>query len=209
MAIRWLFFDIGYTLINEDQVWKKRFEEQALLPQTAVLGLSPEAIRREVVNNTLERRPQYRSFVQKYSLSQVAPYRHELERPYPDALAVLKVLSQRYRLGVIANQTDGLKERLADWQMLSLFSLVISSWDHQVMKPDCRLFEIALEHAGCHAEEAVMIGDRLDNDIEPANMLGMHTVWIRQGFGAFQHSLSASDTPDHTIECLSQLTELF
>ena len=209
MAIRWLFFDIGYTLINEDQVWKKRFEEQSLLPQTAALGLSPEAIRREVVNNTLERRPQYRSFVQKYGLTQSAPYRHELECPYPDALAVLKFLSQRYRLGVIANQTDGLMELLATWQMLSLFSLVISSWDHQIMKPDYRLFEIALKHAGCHAEEAVMIGDRLDNDIEPAKTLGMHTVWIRQGFGAFQQPLSSYDTPDHTIERLSQLTELF
>ena len=37
--------------------------------------------------------------------------------------------------------------------------------------------------AGCQAENAVMIGDRLDNDIAPAKKLGMKTVWIRQGDG--------------------------
>lgn len=33
-------------------------------------------------------------------------------------------------------------------------------------------------------QEAVMIGDRLDNDISPAKRLGMQTIWIRQGFEA-------------------------
>ena len=209
MAIRWLFFDIGYTLINEDQVWQKRFEEQALLPQTAALGLSAEDIRREVERNTIERRPQYRSFVQKFALKQTAPYRHELEHPYPEAYAVLAELSARCKLGVIANQTDGLTKRLACWKMLSFFSLIISSWDYQVMKPDQKLFETALHLAGCRAQDAVMIGDRLDNDIAPAKALGMQTVWIRQGFGSLQQPLSPLDTPDHTIERLTQLTQLF
>lgn len=209
MANRWLFFDVGYTIINEDQVWQKRFEEQALLTETAALGLTPADIRREVERSSRERKPQYRSFVQRYALTQTAPYRHELEVLYPEARAVLTELSKRYRLGVIANQADGLADRLARWNLLSCFSLVISSWDYQVMKPDKRLFEIALEKANCTAQEAVMIGDRLDNDIAPAKALGMCTVWIRQGFGALQSPLSSSDTPDHTISSLRELADIF
>lgn len=73
MAVRWLFFDVGYTLINEDQVWQKRFEEQALLPETAALGLTSADIRREVERSSRERKPQYRSFLQRYALTQAAP----------------------------------------------------------------------------------------------------------------------------------------
>ena len=209
MAIRWLFFDVGYTLVNEDRVWQKRFEEQAQLPETAALGLTPDDIRREVERSSIERKPQYRGFVERYALTQTAPYRNEFEFPYPEALAVLRELSGRYRLGIIANQTDGLTERLAQWNLLPCLSLVVSSWDEQVMKPDKRLFEIALKKADCSAQEAVMIGDRLDNDITPAKALGMQTVWIRQGFGALQHPSAPADTPDHTVDCLRQLTERF
>lgn len=42
MAIRWLFFDIGYTLINEDQVWKKRFEEQRFFRRLPCLAFHPK-----------------------------------------------------------------------------------------------------------------------------------------------------------------------
>lgn len=77
------------------------------------------------------------------------------------------------------------------------------------MKPDKRLFEIALEKAKCSAQEAVMIGDRLDNDIAPAKALGMRTLWIQQGFGALQHPLSPADTPDYTIGSLRDLADLF
>lgn len=54
-----------------------------------------------------------------------------------------------------------------------------------------------------------MVGDRLDNDIQPAKLLGMHTVWLRQGFGALQAPLSSSDTPNHIITNLVQLLQLF
>lgn len=209
MDIRWLFFDAGYTLVDETAVWQRRFEEQALTEEAQSLGLTPELIRREVERSTRMRLPQYRTFLQTYGLKNSAPYRHELEVPYPDALPVLQALSRRYRLGVIANQSAGLKERLAQWGLLPFFSLVISSWDHQVMKPDRRLFEIALKEAACEGSEAVMIGDRLDNDILPAKALGMRTVWIRQGFAAVQQPLSCEDTPDWRIDCLRQLLTLF
>ncbi len=39
---------------------------------------------------------------------------------------------------------------------------------------------MALEHAKCQPHEAVMIGDRLDNDILPAKALGFKTDEIRR-----------------------------
>lgn len=63
--------------------------------------------------------------------------------------------------------------------------------------------------AHCPPPRAVMVGDRLDNDIRPAKSIGMKTVWLRNGV-----SVSQGDTPDPrcadlTIAALSELKSLF
>lgn len=204
-----LFFDMGYTLVDEGAVWKKRCEEQAATEEARRLGLTAEAIYREIEKASLARLPQYRTVVKKFQFNTVAPYRHELEELYADAPDVLRFLSNTYELGVIANQTDGLRERLERFGILPYFTYVISSWDVQVMKPDIRIYEYALKTANCLPHEAVMIGDRLDNDIAPAKSVGMKTVWVKQGFGSIQTPLSAEDTPDYTIAHLSELLHIF
>ena len=73
------------------------------------------------------------------------------------------------------------------------------------MKPDPRLFHLSLNRAGCPADEALMVGDRLDNDIAPAKAVGMQTVWIRQGFGGLQVPRSDAYRPDQTIQSLRDL----
>lgn len=136
------------------------------------------------------------------------PFRHEFEKLYEDALRVLKALSEKYALGIIANQLDGLRERLDDFVILQYFTHVVSSWDVQVMKPDIRIFEYVLKMAECPPEKAFIIGDRLDDDIAPAKHIGMKTVWIKQGFGGLQSPQFEDDTPDYSIESLSDLLKI-
>lgn len=70
---------------------------------------------------------------------------------------------------------------------------------------DRRIFEIAFEMAGCSADEAVMIGDRLDNDIYPAKRLGMKTIWIKQGFAIYQKPINSEYEADYVVNDLSEL----
>ncbi|MDR1628778.1 MAG: HAD family hydrolase [Oscillospiraceae bacterium] len=207
--IKWIFFDIGYTLVDETAVWAQRCREQAQTDEARALGLSAEQIYAEIVQASQNYLPQYRTVVRKFGFSHPAPYRHALEKLYDEAPGVLQTLSEAFCLGVIANQTDGLSERLRAWGIAEYFSLVVSSWDHKIMKPDVRLFTIALEQAGCAPQQAVMVGDRLDNDIEPAKKTGMKTVWCKQGFGALQSPRSAESVPDYQIESLADLPRLF
>ncbi len=204
-----LFFDVGYTLVNEDAVWEARCREQAQTDEAKKLGLSAADIYHEIEIASISRKPQFRTFIDKYNFKEVAPYCTELEKLYVDAPAVIKALSQKYELGIIANQLDGLKERLQAFDLLQYFNYIISSWDVQVMKPDIRIFEHALGKANCIPQETCMIGDRLDNDILPAKSLGMKTVWIKQGFGALQTPLSKSEEPDYTINNLTELLKIF
>ena len=66
-------------------------------------------------------------------------------------------------------------------------------------KPDPAIFDLALRHAGCAASEPVMIGDRLDNDIRPARLLGWRTMRVLQGPGRFQSPRDSWDEPDLTV----------
>ncbi len=86
--------------------------------------------------------------------------------------------------------------------------LVIASAEEGIAKPDLRIFELALERANCFPENAVMIGDRLDNDIRPAKRAGLKTIWIRQGFGGMAAPSAEEEIPDHAVNDLRELLEL-
>ena len=203
-----LFFDIGFTLVDESAVWERRCQEQAATAEAKKLGLTARDIYHEIELASAARLPQFRAVVKKFGFSKAAPYRHELETLYPDAPVVLGALSERYSLGVIANQAEGLCQRLRDFGIERYFTYVVSSWDVGVSKPDRRIFEYALKAAKCAPGEAVMIGDRLDNDIAPAKALGMVTVRIKKGFGGLQTPLP-EEAPDYTIDSLTELLGIF
>ena len=93
--------------------------------------------------------------------------------------------------------------------LLKYIDMVVASAEEGVAKPDLRLFQIALDRADCKADEAVMVGDRIDNDILPANKLGMITVWIKQGLGGMCEPTCETEIPDYTISDLSEMIKLF
>ena len=63
--------------------------------------------------------------------------------------------------------------------------------------------------AGCQPQNAVMIGDRLDNDIIPAKVIGMNAVWIRHGLAIYQTLDLRRNIADWIIDDLSDLIEIF
>ena len=136
-------------------------------------------------------------------------YPKELEAPYPQAQRLLARLEGRYQLGIIANQPPGTAERLQAYGLSGYFEVCVSSGDIGISKPDAAIFHLALEQAECAPGDAVMIGDRLDNDIRPANELGFRTVRILQGPGRLQQPREDGETPDATVADLDELAALF
>jgi HAD superfamily hydrolase (TIGR01549 family) len=203
--IKFIYFDVGYTLINEDKVWKVRCQEQAQTDEAKKLGLGSSDIYNEIIQASISYQPQYRTVVKKFGFKEVAPYRHELENIYDNCDKVLSILSEKYKLGIIANQPEGLLKRLEAFDILKYFQEVISSWEYNLMKPDIELFKMAVNKAKCNASEIVMVGDRLDNDVFPANMVGMRTIWIKQGFGGIQKPISEMYYPTEEVNNLEEL----
>jgi putative hydrolase of the HAD superfamily len=59
-----------------------------------------------------------------------------------------------------------------------------------------RLFLRACEELAIEPAECVMVGDRIDNDIIPAKVLGMRTALFRTGRHIAQQPRSAEEVPD-------------
>jgi len=200
--IKWLFFDVGSTLIDEHLAYEHRMREIA---ETA--GTTFEEVYR-LAMDFYARNKKGDLEVAKLLGVELTKWHNEDEILYSDASECLKRLSEKYKIGIIANQLSGTKERLDKHGVLKYIDLVIASAEEGVSKPDKRIFEIALERAGCKPEEAVMIGDRVDNDIVPAKALGMRTVWIKQGFGKYWVMKDESEQADYMVNSLMEICNL-
>ena len=132
----------------------------------------------------------------------------ESEILYGDAPKCLEILNSRYKIGIIANQSFGTKKRLEQHGVLQYIDLVIASAEEGVAKPDKKIFEIALERSNCKPNNAVMIGDRIDNDIIPAKLLGMHTIWIKQGFGQYWNITQEVEKADYVVHSLMDICNI-
>lgn len=53
-----------------------------------------------------------------------------------------------------------------------------------------------------------MIGDRIDNDIIPAKLLGMHTIWIKQGFGQYWNITEDVEKADYVVHSLMDICNI-
>lgn len=135
-------------------------------------------------------------------------WRKDLEKPYPEAKCVLDALSKRYPIGIIANQTPGTEARLKAWGLWQFISLCLPSAEIGTSKPDPAIFELATERSGCEPEHAVMIGDRIDNDVTPAKSLGWKTIRVKQGLFQAQVPMGPENTPDFEVRRLRDVLDI-
>ena len=200
---KWIFFDIGSTLVEESAVYENRIEEI-----TQSNNIDKNEFVAKVIQRAQTSPKPIVSAAEDYGVK-VPAWRHDLEVLYPDTKELLQRLSQKYKIGIIANQDFGAEQRLTDFNVHQYINLVIASAEEGVAKPDLRIFQIALDRANCKPEEAIMVGDRIDNDIIPANKIGMTTVWIKQGFGSYAEPKTVEEQPDYIVNSLAEITEVF
>lgn len=83
--------------------------------------------------------------------------------PYPDAAAVLNTLRERgIHTAVVSNIAFDIRPAFVAAQTGA--DHFVLSFEVGVVKPDRRIFEIALDRLGVDAADAVMVGDSEEND---------------------------------------------
>lgn len=98
--------------------------------------------------------------------------------PYEDVVDALQTLRDRGFILVAA--TNG-NAALMRTPVFDLLHYTFTAEQAGVSKPHPRFFELAVQHADAKASRSVMIGDRLDNDVEPAVAAGIAGVLLDRG----------------------------
>lgn len=101
--------------------------------------------------------------------------RDEALEPYDDVIDAVTTLRERGFTLVAA--TNG-NAALMRTPVFDLLHHTFTAEEAGVSKPHPRFFQLALERAGAEASRSIVIGDRLDNDVEPAVAAGITAVLL-------------------------------
>lgn len=119
----------------------------------------------------------------------------------------LPLLASQYKLALAGQYGKEILEILEEHRLLQWFSNPATQDDFEITKPDPRYFEQILARNGMLASESVMVGDRIDNDVIPAKMIGMRTIRLRVGMHAKQEPRIPEERPDIEISDIGQLAD--
>lgn len=189
--LKWIFFDVGNVLFNDDPqncfVWQFLWEKfQQDEPGLTFAELMVERERRALAGEnwitkkmvTARHGPaacdRHMAELRKH-LKANFDHNHLVNHGVP---ALLQRLKSKYRLGVIANQPAECRASLRRRGLLPLFDLVGISEELKLYKPNPELYEWAASQVDAQADECVMVGDRIDNDVHPAQQIGMKTIHV-------------------------------
>ncbi|MEG4807283.1 haloacid dehalogenase type II [Microcoleus sp. F8-D3] len=130
-------------------------------------------------------------------------------QPFPDTVAALSALKQKYKLAVISNIDDDLFAGTAKHLKVEL-DWLITAEQVRSYKPSTRNFEIALETMGIAPAKLLHVAQSVYHDIVPAASMGISTVWVNRrhdkpGSGA---TMPASGKPDLEVPDLKTLVEI-
>ncbi|HEM3702092.1 TPA: HAD family hydrolase [Streptococcus suis] len=207
--IEWIFFDLGSTLLDEESAYSYYIDKCVKKLQSLDIEISADSYKKKMVEYAHRLLDPIHATWQYFAPTEPRPlWTNEGVRLYPETIDVLEKLSQNYRLGIVANQSTGIRELLKVWGIVSYFQLIILSEEVGLSKPDTTILTLALQKANIPADRVVYVGDRYDNDILPAKSLGMYTVRILTGFGKYTRE-NGKWKSDWSITSLQELAIIF
>ena len=139
--IEWIFFDMGYTLVNEDGAHNIRID--AAIKELSDMGVyvSRDQFWEEIYRQGSVGKSPVPSAVKHFGLKHAIQYTSEGECAYCDAREALMALkAKQYKLGIIANQPLGSAERLEEYGLGGCFDAIFPSAEVGINKPDAKLY---------------------------------------------------------------------
>jgi glucose-1-phosphatase len=98
-----------------------------------------------------------------------------------DLIAFIRSVRPGLKTGLISNMWDGLGDMLhTRVPIADAFDVIVISAEVKIMKPDPRIYHLALERLGVQAAEAIFLDDFIEN-IHAAQALGLIGVHFQSG----------------------------
>ncbi len=97
------------------------------------------------------------------------------------ALPLLEYLHGKVKIAVVTNNIVAEQvEKLRHLQLAHLIDELVVSEETGFIKPDPRIFQVALQRVGCAAQDVVMIGDAWKADVLGATRAGIRAIWLNR-----------------------------
>ncbi len=124
---------------------------------------------------------------------------------YPEVEVFLRGLKERkYIVGMVSNWDSRLLKLCRGLGVEDYFDFKVISAIFGAAKPNPEIFKEALRQANVRADEAVHIGDSLEDDVRGAHLAGIRSIWLdRSG----RHATLAKDHQD-LVTVIRNLKEL-
>jgi HAD superfamily hydrolase (TIGR01549 family) len=222
-----IFFDLGQTLINEwgfIDYFDQRFFEILNCFGARISFRNYITIRDNVIRNRKIGHGSVRELIievcklicqqgyEKIIVKRLEPELKEARRNFfclfGDAEQTLSSLLTLYDLGIIANQSIDILKILEDCKIERFFKVILLSSEVKIRKPDLEIFRLAMNLAKRSPENCIMVGDRLDTDISPANKLGMKTIRTTNSLFKLQEPMSEFEKPTYIVANLSEIANI-
>jgi 2-haloacid dehalogenase len=131
--------------------------------------------------------------------------------PFPDTIAALGKLKQRYQLAVISNVDDDLFAPTARRLQIP-FDYVVTAQQAQAYKPSLQIFKLAQQRTGVAPGQWLHVAQSFYHDVIQAQSLGISTIWVnrpssRPGSGAAKAAAGKPDLEVPNLETLARLSE--
>ncbi len=183
MSIQAIYFDIGGVLVRtEDKAPRTRLATR--------LGMTFEALEETVFGGENGRKAQMGEITAEEQWAYVCrqvnwPFERwrDLEAEFfagdrldNELVDYIRTLHKQYKTGVISNALSDVRTVILNkWRMTDAFDVLVISAEEGVMKPEARIFQIALKTLGVQPAEAVFVDDNIRN-VEGARSVGMHAI---------------------------------
>lgn len=209
-VLRAVFFDVGETLVDESREYGTWADWLGVPRHTFSAVFGAVIARGGDYRETFQHfRPGFDLAAERQRRADAgAPESFAEENLYADAQPCLAALREQGLLvGLAGNQTARAEDIL---RSLDLPVDVIGTSDGWgVEKPSPAFFERVVAEARCHGSAVLYVGDRLDNDVKPAQAAGMQTALIRRGpWGYILRDQVATDRCLFRVESLAELPDL-
>lgn len=121
-----------------------------------------------------------------------------------EARPMLEMLHDQFPMMLVSNFYGNIDEVLRAYGIRHLFKGIIESAVVGVRKPNPTLFKLGVDALELDPHEVLVVGDSLRKDIEPAEKLGCHVLWLK-GKGWTEDE--DKQTHPNTITRVAQVTD--
>lgn len=187
-----IFFDLFFTLIipkynkedNEFDILNISAEEWESYAENDILyrerALGKVKSGKEIINNIIATTPYHISDCEKREilLRREERMKRALLNVTDEVLDTLAMLQKQHiKICLISNADVIDRKYWSESQLASYFDEAIFSCDVGLLKPDARIYELALKKVGVKATDSIFVGDGGSDELAGAKEIKMKTVF--------------------------------